>query len=94
MLEYDPKRRILPFNALQASFFKRNYDDTQTLNHPPVATATTNVLLANTNNNGTNSVNSLLPPNNSLIANHTSIPLSANLNSNGSPNLDPSKCSK
>ena len=23
MLEYDPKRRVLPFNALQSNFFKR-----------------------------------------------------------------------
>ncbi|CAF1550181.1 unnamed protein product [Rotaria sordida] len=87
MLEYDPKRRILPFNALQASFFKRTYDETSTMNHP--SSSTTNVLLTNTNNNGTNNVNSLLQQNNSLITNHTNIPLSSNLNSNGSPNLDP-----
>ncbi len=65
MLEYDPKRRILPFNALQSNFFKRSYDDTSNVNH----TIPTN---NNTNNNNNN--NALL-----------------NLNSNSSPNLDPSK---
>ncbi|CAF4925210.1 unnamed protein product [Rotaria magnacalcarata] len=93
MLEYDPKRRILPFNALQASFFKRTYDETSIINHPSSATTTaavaTNILLTNTNNNGTNNVNSLLQQNNSLMTNHSNIPLSSNLNSNGSPNLDP-----
>jgi len=92
MLEYDPKRRILPFNALQASFFKRTYDETSTINHPPSTTAVGatgggNILLTNSSNNGTNNVNSLLQQNNSLITNNTS----SNLNSNGSPNLDPSK---
>lgn len=95
MLEYDPKRRILPFNALQSSFFKRSYDESSTINHPSLvtlgATATTNVLLTNSNNNGTTNVNSLLQQNASLIPNNTNIPLSSNLNSNGSPNLDPSK---
>ncbi|CAF3395596.1 unnamed protein product [Rotaria sp. Silwood1] len=62
MLEYDPKRRILPFNALQSNFFKRVPDETSNVNHP-TTTATNN----NNNNN----------------------PLS-NLNSNSSPNLDPS----
>ncbi|CAM2697830.1 unnamed protein product [Rotaria socialis] len=93
MLEYDPKRRILPFNALQASFFKRTYDETSMINHSSSATTTaaiaTNILLTNTNNNGTNNVNSLLQQNNSLMTNHSNIPLSSNLNSNGSPNLDP-----
>jgi hypothetical protein len=93
MLEYDPKRRILPFNALQASFFKRTYDETSsTINHPPLSTA--NILLTNSSNNGTNNVNSLLQQNNSLISNNTNIPSSSNLNSNGSPNLDPSKLNK
>jgi hypothetical protein len=54
MLEYDPKRRVLPFNALQSNFFKRTYDDTS------------NLINTNTNN------------------------ISTNLNSNSSPNLDPS----
>jgi hypothetical protein len=82
MLEYDPKRRILPFNALQASFFKRTYDDTSNINHSSSSTTTAaaaNVLLTNsTNNNGTNSLLQQTNP-------------SLNLNSNGSPNLDPSK---
>ncbi|CAF1339042.1 unnamed protein product [Adineta steineri] len=87
MLEYDPKRRILPFNALQASFFKRTYEESASLNHPSSSSSTTgNILLTNTNNNGTNNVNSLLQQNNSLNAN---INPTANLNSNGSPNLDP-----
>lgn len=86
MLEYDPKRRILPFNALQANFFKRNFDETSAINHPSSATPA-NILLTNTNNNGANNLNSLLQQNNSLITNNTS----SNLNSNGSPNLDPSK---
>lgn len=62
MLEYDPKRRILPYNALQSSFFKRNYDDTSNVNHSTSASTTT--------------------MNNNQIS---------NLNSNSSPNLDPSK---
>jgi hypothetical protein len=61
MLEYDPKRRILPFNALQSNFFKRTYDETSNINHPS---------LNNNNNNNNNTI--------------------ANLNSNTSPNLDPS----
>ena len=85
MLEYDPKRRILPFNALQSNFFKRTYDESSIVNHP---TSTTNVLLTNVSNNGTNS---LLQTTNSLITNNT---LSSNLNSNSSPNLDPSKSQK
>jgi hypothetical protein len=91
MLEYDPKRRILPFNALQATFFKRTYDETSNVNHPTptiAAAASANVLLTN---NGTNNVNSLLLQNNSIISNNTNIPSLSNLNSNGSPNLDPSK---
>ena len=83
MLEYDPKRRILPFNALQAAFFKRTYDESSTVNHPP--TSANNILLSNSHNNGTNNVNSLLQQNN------PSLPPTSNLNSNGSPNLDPSK---
>lgn len=59
MLDYDPKRRLLPFNALQSNFFKRTYDDSS------------NSTTTNTNNN-----------NNHIIS---------NLNSNSSPNLDPSK---
>ncbi|CAF0999770.1 unnamed protein product [Adineta ricciae] len=88
MLEYDPKRRILPFNALQASFFKRTYEDSTAMNHTSTAssTATGNVLLTNSINNGTTNVNSLLQQNNSLSTNLTA---SVNLNSNGSPNLDP-----
>jgi len=87
MLEYDPKRRILPFNALQATFFKRTYDESLTINHPSSSTAAS-VLLTNTSNNGTNNINSLLQQNNSL---NTNLTASSNLNSNGSPNLDPSK---
>jgi hypothetical protein len=94
MLEYDPKRRILPFNALQASFFKRTYDETSSGNHPSSSSTTAaggaaNILLTNSSNNGTNNVNSLLQQN-SLITNNAS----SNLNSNGSPNLDPSKLKK
>jgi hypothetical protein len=84
MLEYDPKRRILPFNALQASFFKRTFDETSTMNHPS-SSSTSNVLLTNSSNNGMNNVNSLIQQTN------PSIPSTSNLNSNGSPNLDPSK---
>ena len=43
MLDYDPKRRILPFNALQSNFFKRTYDET--------SNATTNTNANNNNNN-------------------------------------------
>ena len=87
MLEYDPKRRILPFNALQAMFFKRTYDESSTINHPASSSSTTgNILLTNSsNNNGTTNVNSLLQQNN------TNLNSLSNLNSNGSPNLDPSK---
>lgn len=81
-LEYDPKRRILPFNALQSPFFKRTYDESSTINHP---SSTNNLLLTNSHNNGLNNVNSLIQQNN------PSLPLTSNLNSNGSPNLDPSK---
>jgi hypothetical protein len=84
MLEYDPKRRILPFNALQAMFFKRTYDESSTINHPASST-TGNILLTNSSNNGTTNVNSLLQQNN------TNLNSLSNLNSNGSPNLDPSK---
>jgi dual specificity tyrosine-phosphorylation-regulated kinase 1 len=82
MLEYDPKRRILPFNALQAMFFKRTYDESSTINHPASST-TGNILLTNSSNNGTTNVNSLLQQNN------TNLNSLSNLNSNGSPNLDP-----
>ncbi len=60
MLEYDPKRRLLPFNALQSNFFKRTYD------------VTSNSTISTNNNNNNN-------------------PMISNLNSNSSPNLDPSK---
>ncbi|CAF1056013.1 unnamed protein product [Rotaria sordida] len=70
MLEYDPKRRILPFNALQSSFFKRSYDETSNVNHPITTTNNNNNTTTTTTNNNNN-------------------PLS-NLNSNSSPNLDPS----
>ena len=68
MLEYDPKRRVLPFTALQSNFFKRTYDETSNVNHTAATTATNN---SNTNNNNNNTI--------------------PNLNSNISPNLDPSK---
>lgn len=97
MLEYDPKRRILPFNALQASFFKRTFDEASTGNHAsnsigapvPLAVAS-NVLLTNSSINGTNNVNSLLQQNTSLINHSNNLATTTNLNSNGSPNLDPS----
>lgn len=54
MLEYDPKRRILPFNALQSNFFKRTYDETSNVNHP-----------INTNNNNNNNILSNLNSNSS-----------------------------
>jgi dual specificity tyrosine-phosphorylation-regulated kinase 1 len=77
MLEYDPKRRILPFNALRSSFFKRTYDDTSNnltsnVNSTTVTTSTSNNL---TNNN------------------HLTMSTSTNLNTASSPNLDPSKSS-
>ena len=98
MLEYDPKRRILPFAALQASFFKRAYDDVSTINHTSnsngaavaAAAAAANVLLSNSNTNGTNNVNSLLQTNSSIMSNNSSLAPVSNLNANGSPNLDPS----
>jgi hypothetical protein len=57
MLEYDPKRRILPFNALQSNFFKRTYDDTSNVTH---STTTNNT---NNNNNNTTNLNSNSSPN-------------------------------
>ena len=42
MLEYDPKRRLLPFNALQSTFFKRTYDETS------------NSMISTNNNNNNN----------------------------------------
>jgi dual specificity tyrosine-phosphorylation-regulated kinase 1 len=103
MLEYDPKRRILPFNALQATFFKRTYDDVSTLNHPSTPSAltagaavpsATNVLLTNSSSNTANNVNSLLQHSSSLLSNTTNLNSTSNLNSNGSPNLDPSKSTR
>ena len=47
MLEYDPKRRILPLNALQSNFFKRSYDDTSNVNH---------TIPTNNNNNNNNAL--------------------------------------
>ena len=82
MLEYDPKRRILPFNAIQAGFFKRNYDDSTSINHP--SSTPSNILLTNSTNNGSANVNSLIQQTNASLT-------TSNLNSNGSPNLDPSK---
>ncbi|CAF3395606.1 unnamed protein product [Rotaria sp. Silwood1] len=58
MLEYDPKRRILPFNALQSNFFKRVPDETSNVNHP-TTTATNN----NNNNNPLSNLNSNSSPN-------------------------------
>lgn len=52
MLEYDPKRRILPFNSLQSSFFKRTYDETA--NH---AASSSNHLNSNANSTMTTSSN-------------------------------------
>ena len=49
MLEYDPKRRLLPFNALQSSFFKRTYDETSNVNQSTVAAATTTTTTASNN---------------------------------------------
>jgi hypothetical protein len=58
MLEYDPKRRLLPFNALQSNFFKRTYDDnTSNVTHPTTANNTNN------NNNNTSNLNSNTSPN-------------------------------
>lgn len=68
MLEYDPKRRLLPFNALQSNFFKRTYEESS------------NSTTTNTNNNNNNNHN-----------NHNNNHIISNLNSNSSPNLDPSK---
>ena len=87
MLDYDPKRRLLPFNALQSNFFKRTYDESSTINHPTSSSSSSanNILLTNSHNNGLNNVNSLIQSNN------PSLPSTSNLNSNGSPNLDPSK---
>jgi serine/threonine protein kinase len=97
MLEYDPKRRILPFNALQASFFKRTFEETSTGNHastsigaPVILAAASNALLTNSSINGANNVNSLLQQNASLINHSNNLAATTNLNSNGSPNLDPS----
>lgn len=99
MLEYDPKRRILPFNALQSSFFKRSHDDASNVNHPSTnsnlltstsTSASSNVLLNNPSNNGSTNVNTMLQANNSLLPNPSNLPSTANLTSNGSPNLDPS----
>ncbi len=96
MLEYDPKRRILPFNALQASFFKRTYDETNlppTGNHTPSTIPTMNnagsgnVLLTNSSSGG----GILQPGGAGMIGNNGSMTSTSNLNSNGSPNLDPSK---
>jgi dual specificity tyrosine-phosphorylation-regulated kinase 1 len=53
MLEYDPKRRLLPFNALQSNFFKRTYDETSN------STTNTN----NNNNNNNPNLNSNSSPN-------------------------------
>ena len=72
MLDYDPKRRLLPFNALQSNFFKRTYDESS------------NSTTTNTNNNNNNNHNH---NNNNNHNNH----IISNLNSNSSPNLDPSK---
>ena len=103
MLEYDPKRRILPFNSLQATFFKRTYDDVSTLNHPLTPSAltagatvpsATNVLLTNSSSNTASNVNSLLQHSSSLLSNTTNLNSTSNLNSNGSPNLDPSKLTR
>lgn len=78
MLEYDPKRRILPFNALQSSFFKRTYDETSNVNQStvPAAATTTATTTTTTSNNHPNP---------------TAMSTSVNLNSTSSPNLDPSK---
>jgi len=89
MLEYDPTRRLLPFNALQSSFFKRSSDESSNVSHPSSANVTTssasaNPLLTNSNNNGNSTITS-----NSLLPNPTNLPGTSNLNSNGSPNLDP-----
>ena len=46
MLEYDPKRRILPYNALQSSFFKRSYDES----NPTVTSSATNSTTTNNSN--------------------------------------------
>jgi dual specificity tyrosine-phosphorylation-regulated kinase 1 len=59
MLEYDPKRRLLPFNALQSNFFKRTYDETSNVNHPlPI-----NNNINNNNNNIIANLNSASSPN-------------------------------
>ncbi|CAF3421016.1 unnamed protein product [Rotaria socialis] len=71
MLEYDPKRRLLPFNALQSSFFKRTYDDTSNVNHTTAATTTAPATtIMNTNplsNLNSNSSPNLDPIDNELI---------------------------
>ena len=54
MLEYDPKHRILPFNALQSNFFKRTYDESSNVNH--IITNHTN-----TNSNNNNPTSNLHP---------------------------------
>jgi hypothetical protein len=61
MLEYDPKRRLLPFNALQSNFFKRTYDETSNVNHPlPI---NNNINNNNNNNNIIANLNSASSPN-------------------------------
>jgi len=80
MLEYDPKRRILPYNALQSSFFKRSFDEmTPNANHSSTA-STVPSLATNTTNNNNNTTGSVT---------HTTMNTSTNLNSATSPNLDP-----
>ncbi len=59
MLEYDPKRRILPFNALQSNFFKRTYDETSNVTHSTNNNTNTN----NNNNNILSNLNSNSSPN-------------------------------
>ncbi|CAF0744255.1 unnamed protein product [Didymodactylos carnosus] len=60
MLEYDPKRRITPFIALQHSFFKRTYEEG---NYTPSAGGSANNILGNGGNSGTNNNNNNGSPN-------------------------------
>ena len=60
MLEYDPKHRILPFNALQSIFFKRTYDESSNVNHIITNNTNTN---SNNNNNPTSNLHSNSSPN-------------------------------
>lgn len=58
MLEYDPKRRILPYNALQSHFFKRTFDEPMSINASLPSNSTTNTLLSNLNSNTSPSLDS------------------------------------